>query len=601
MTTTVNGIYVLQGITPSQIAGAPVGVKVVDIYDDNGVLFSAAQVAQMKSSGGAVLGYFSIGEAENYRSYWSTLPSSIIGPQDPAWPGDYQVAYWTPQWLAASKAAIQTMIAQGYTGAYFDVVNEAEQAWAISHVPGGTLADAESAMVTLIQELSTYAHTLNRNFQIWINSSGAEDMLANSTLDKTINGAYEEQLFYQTATTASASADLSSNLAYLEDLVKAGKPVVAIEYVSGASQIASVEAQAKADGLGYYIANPNLALDGVDVGIFQADREDQQRRRPDQFRCGNHRGDGRPRRRRVDGGHLDGKTQIGSAKVAANGSWSAKVTLANEGANVLTATDVNDAGTGTSNAVTYTLATPPTLTIANASLTVTGSGGTVALGLSVTAPAASAATTVTIAGLPAYELITDKLDGKSFAGTSITLTAAEVDSGLTLKSTYTGTGHPTATLTITAKDTIAGVTSVSAAKTLTVIDRRPPRSASLGPRPSSFRSQSIAGAAWGSQEKGAHRTLTVWSRRLRTGPSWRTFQTPRLSGQVRAILSFRLWTIRRFRTSRRHARGRYAGSGREALDAAGRPPPSEFPEVPERPKPDPRVRRFCELRNATAS
>ena len=474
MTTPVNGIYVLQGITPSQIAGAPVGVKVVELYDDTGVLLSAAQVAQEKSGGGVVLGYFSIGEAETYRSYWATLPAAVLGPQDPAWPDDYEVAYWSPQWLAVAKSTIQAMIQQGYNGAYFDAVNEAETPWAQANAPGG---DPRGAMIALIQQLATYARTLSPNFQIWINSSGAEDLLANSALDKTINGAYEEQLFYQTATQATDPADLSFNLAYLNDLIKAGKSVVAVEYVSGASQVASVEAQAKADGLGYYIANPNLLLSGVDVQGF----------RPPTVTITSA---GRSTSAAVqtiagtvdvaDAGStvriLEGSKQIGSAKVAANGAWSATVTLANQGANVLTAVDANDAGTGTSNAVTYKLATPPTLTIANSNLTVTGNGGTVSLGISVTAPAASTATTVTIAGLPAYESISDKLDGKSFAGTSITLSAAEANSGLTLKSSYTGTGHPSATLTITATDTIAGVTSVSAAKTMIVVD--PPASAS---------------------------------------------------------------------------------------------------------------------------
>ncbi len=54
---------------------------------------------------------------------------------------------------------------------------------------------------------------------------------------------------------------------------------------------------------------------------------------------------------------LDGTTRIGTATVASNGSWSANVTLANQGANVLTATDTNAIGTGTSNAATYTLQT----------------------------------------------------------------------------------------------------------------------------------------------------------------------------------------------------------------------------------------------------
>ena len=188
MTTPVNGIYVLQGVVPSQIATAPVGVKVVDLYDDNGNLFSTSQVAQMESGGGEVLGYFSIGEAENFRSYFSTLPSSIVGPVDPDWPGDYQVAYWTPQWLTVSENYIQTMINQGYNGAFFDVVGEAEQSWAIKNVPGGTFAAAEGAMVTLIQELANYAHAQDPNFKIWINSGGAEDMLGDSRRQRQLVG-----------------------------------------------------------------------------------------------------------------------------------------------------------------------------------------------------------------------------------------------------------------------------------------------------------------------------------------------------------------------------------------------------------------------------
>ncbi len=93
MTTPENCIYVLQGVVPAQIAAAPVAVKVVDLYDDDGDFFTTAQVAQMESGDGLLLAYFSIGEAENFRPYWPTLPKSILGPVDPSWPGNYQVAY----------------------------------------------------------------------------------------------------------------------------------------------------------------------------------------------------------------------------------------------------------------------------------------------------------------------------------------------------------------------------------------------------------------------------------------------------------------------------------------------------------------------------
>src|SRR5271166_1687433 len=47
----------------------------------------------------------------------------------------------------------------------------------------------------------------------------------------------------------------------------------------------------------------------------------------------------------------DGTTQIGTATADSNGGWTADVTLTNRGANVVTATDANAAGTGTSNSV----------------------------------------------------------------------------------------------------------------------------------------------------------------------------------------------------------------------------------------------------------
>jgi hypothetical protein len=55
---------------------------------------------------------------------------------------------------------------------------------------------------------------------------------------------------------------------------------------------------------------------------------------------------------------LDAAVEIGSASVASNGTWSATVTLTNQGANILTATDTNASGTGTSAPVDFLLSPP---------------------------------------------------------------------------------------------------------------------------------------------------------------------------------------------------------------------------------------------------
>src|SRR6185437_14101050 len=111
--------------------------------------------------------------------------------------------------------------------------------------------------------------------------------------------------------------------------------------------------------------------------------------------------------------------------------------------------------------------TTPAVTVAADSLSVSP-GHSVDLGMSVSVPTTGDDVTVNISGLPKYETITDNLDHKTFSGSNITLTADEVNSGLSLTSNYKGHGHPTATLTVTATDHTAN--SSSAAQSIVVKD-----------------------------------------------------------------------------------------------------------------------------------
>jgi hypothetical protein len=137
---------------------------------------------------------------------------------------------------------------------------------------------------------------------------------------------------------------------------------------------------------------------------------------------------------------------------------------------VATAVDGATTLSATSLATAAVKAAAPVLTIANNSLSVTA-GGTVALGVSVTAPEAGDTVNVNIAGLPSYETITDASGGKIFSGSSVTLSAAEVDSGLTLSSSYTGADHPVATLAWTASNGAnSAILTTTASQTLSVTD-----------------------------------------------------------------------------------------------------------------------------------
>src|SRR6185312_14562746 len=91
-----------------------------------------------------------------------------------------------------------------------------------------------------------------------------------------------------------------------------------------------------------------------------------------------------------------------------------------------------------------------------------------ALTVSVTPSQGDHAVSVTISGLAGYETVTDALDHQTFSGSSITLSAAQVNSGLSLASNYTGTDHPVNTLSLTAMDTVGHHAALSDAQTIVV-------------------------------------------------------------------------------------------------------------------------------------
>jgi hypothetical protein len=130
----------------------------------------------------------------------------------------------------------------------------------------------------------------------------------------------------------------------------------------------------------------------------------------------------------------------------------------------------------------------PALSIGNTSLTVQA-GGSVPLGITATPVDSDDRLSVKISGVPSYEAITAPgynvtkqlqsngtytwtiTEGTSKTGTTLT--------GLSLTSHYTGTGHPVATLTVTASNVTSGETATSASQTITMTD--PPAIASNPP------------------------------------------------------------------------------------------------------------------------
>ena|SRR6185437_4051348 len=296
-----NAIYVLQLTTSdfAAIGAAPVSTKVIEPTSDSSTFWTSTQVSQMRGAGGGkLIGYADFGLVESFRPYynttWQGLPSAtasgiIINPSTPVFgsgaTSEYNVKFWDTAWVNICKKWIDLLVAAGWDGWYFDVVDGWNYANTSSDpvvVAAGGLQQSANLMVGLISTLDAYGKAQKPGFITVVN--GAE-ILHNPSVDfptmtaptnpsyaDTFNVQFKEQVCYSSFNNPLNTANRNFEVALLDFAKNAGKPVVLIEYVDNASNVPTsttetndVKAFCAAHGYSYYIAASNQNLNGVDA------------------------------------------------------------------------------------------------------------------------------------------------------------------------------------------------------------------------------------------------------------------------------------------------------------------------------------------------
>ncbi|HEX5138624.1 MAG TPA: MJ1477/TM1410 family putative glycoside hydrolase [Planctomycetota bacterium] len=151
----------LQAPSIDALAQSPYDVVVIDYSHDGSAAgeFSHDDIARLRAAGKTVLAYLSIGEAEDYRFYWkaSWEPGSpaFIGEENPDWPGNYAVKYWTSGWWSkAIEPYLDRILAAGFDGVYLDRV---DAYWWWYDVGGISYRTCANRMVTLVERIASYA------------------------------------------------------------------------------------------------------------------------------------------------------------------------------------------------------------------------------------------------------------------------------------------------------------------------------------------------------------------------------------------------------------------------------------------------------------
>lgn len=111
---------------------------IMDLFFQNQLAFTAEEIAQLKqkANGGSrlLISYMSIGEAENYRYYWSSSwdsqKPSWLERENPDWPGNYKVKYWDQAWkkiiYGTEGSYLKKILDAGFDGVYLDIIDAFE-------------------------------------------------------------------------------------------------------------------------------------------------------------------------------------------------------------------------------------------------------------------------------------------------------------------------------------------------------------------------------------------------------------------------------------------------------------------------------------------
>lgn len=243
--------YVLQAehLSPEKAAAlAELGksgrdVLVLDEYFRENEPYTKEDLATIRAgqAGRKILAYLSIGEAENYRPYWqkawkANLPAFLLG-ENPDWPGNFRVKYWSPEWQSLILAALDRILKAGFDGIYLDIVDAFE---GFEYDPAGhewrdNLANPETGrsyredMTAWVGRLAGHARSKVPGF--WIVPQNATQLLEKPSYSAMISAVGVEDLFTDDNRIQSTK-ESRERCAFLEPFLSTGKPVFVIEYAS---------------------------------------------------------------------------------------------------------------------------------------------------------------------------------------------------------------------------------------------------------------------------------------------------------------------------------------------------------------------------------
>jgi cysteinyl-tRNA synthetase, unknown class len=276
--------YQLQNLNVANAAASPFDLLVVDYAkdgsDDSALTPTDLDRLKTKPDGTRrlMLAYLSIGEAEDYRSYWDPAwkrarPGWLLT-ENKEWKGNYAVCFWEPGWqgimCGSPDARIDRLIAAGFDGVYLDKCDVFEDLQRLHKQAAASRPDIEADMVAFVQRISSYAKSKAPGFLVIMQN--AETLLTSPELRAALDGAAKEELVFgqDGPEKRNATADFNDTRQNLDLLAGEGKPVFVVEYLNAPAKIQEAVAAVRTCGYVLYVSPKDRDLKKLNYEILQA-------------------------------------------------------------------------------------------------------------------------------------------------------------------------------------------------------------------------------------------------------------------------------------------------------------------------------------------
>jgi cysteinyl-tRNA synthetase, unknown class len=221
--------YQLQNAKFDELLLSPATFLIIDPDDTE---LNTAQRNELADSGKKVIAYLSIGEAEDYRSYWESnwkegIPT-FIEEENKDWEGNFRVQYWRERWQDIIFNTVDKLMYQGWDGVYLDRVD------VYQHFEDEGRDEAREEMIHFVTNISKRVHGIDKTSYVF--GQNAEELYEVRLYRKNVDGIGVEDLFFDDNSEVNAK-DREYRLQFLKDVIDDGKIILNVDYPTDSDKI----------------------------------------------------------------------------------------------------------------------------------------------------------------------------------------------------------------------------------------------------------------------------------------------------------------------------------------------------------------------------